>query len=154
MIHVRDFPLVWTKFANVLLTNELNESLQHTTKPFAYLFISRILTASLTKPIEMETSILNLDHPVAVLVLDLQAAGRILRQLELNALGPSSRFLETLELWRQWRDILNNGPLDRVERFPKRSQMRVAKSGQAIELNPQNRLYDGRVFVVWQRTVW
>ncbi len=154
MIHIRHFPLVRSEFPDVFLTDEFNETPQRGVKTIAHLFVSRIITTGFAEPIEMKAAILNLNHPVAVFVLDLQAAGRILRQLQSNSLGPASRFLKTLELRRQRRDILDDGPFTDVEGLPERSQMCVAKTGQAIELHAQNRLDDRRVFVIGQRVLW
>jgi hypothetical protein len=58
----------------------------------------RVFSPLLTKPIQMDAGVLQLDHAVAVAVLDSATGSRIVRQLKLDGRAPPSRIHKSLEL--------------------------------------------------------
>jgi hypothetical protein len=83
VVNVRDFPLIWSKIAELLLSEKLQESPQNPGKPFSHFRKSRVGASFFAYPIEVDTTVLDLDHPVTGLVLYPQPAGRVLRELNL-----------------------------------------------------------------------
>ena len=151
MVHIRDFPLVWPKITDLLLAKKLQEGPQRRNESFPNVLVAGVCLSLGPQPVKVQATVLDLDHPIARLILDLETAGRVLGQLDVKAPHPSRGWFKPLELRLQRRGIGDRRPLAAGERLPECSQMAVLEAGQAFKLNAQHGFNHRRGLVIRQR---
>src|SRR5690606_29464489 len=117
--------------------------------------IAGVLGGVLTKPVEVQSPVLHLNHAVAVLIRNLYAARRHGRKLKLGTLSPLHRrgFIESLKLRLQGRSVGHRRPLRDVKRLPECTEMRVTKPWKSFELNAKDCLDNRRIRINGERTL-
>ena len=88
VVYVRDFPLIRLQLPELVIVQKVLKLLENFVEFGANFKIARIPFTLVAKPVVMETPILELDHAIAIGVLDLNSHGRILRYFQFKTEAP------------------------------------------------------------------